>query len=216
MRRNLRLGSAMAAMGLVVIGLGPVARAQSVQVTATYNAAFGSGCPKNGKPVAYLNNGTDLVLGFGQLIAQVPTANGGLVDHKSCDIFLQITPPPGKQYRITRVLSGGSASIQPGAIGVQLSSYRFQLGPTAYFEPLLLTNDDAPPPGQSWFKAAMLHSNPRQPDGVWSVCGTNRDLIITESVTASNKEAFDPTETSSISQDFSWYSTFFLEFRDCN
>jgi hypothetical protein len=209
------LGLAVAGIGLAVMGVGSVAQAQQVPIKATYNGAFGSGCPKNGQPTAFLNNGTDLVLGFGLLNAQVPTASGGLVDHKSCEIFLQITAPAGTQYRLTRVLSGGFASVTPGATAVHLSSYRFQVGPSAYFEPTLLTNDDEPPPGTPWFKDADLHANPKLPDGVWSVCGTNRDLVISEALTVSNKEAVDPTQTSLISEDISWYSTFFLEFRPC-
>jgi hypothetical protein len=197
------LGLVAIGVGFMVMTAGSVAQAQ---VSIRDFKTIGSGCPKG--LTATINTGDALIIGFNDnFVVSIGQGNNNkALDRKACTISLLLDTPVGYAYTLTAFHTLGTAAVAPRSMGRHQTKYWFQGTPMTAYSTTLVGS------GDWWIDDSF--DNP-----VYSSChladGDQKYLDITTSLSLSAEAGWDPTTTSTITEDFAFGTVYDLGFAPC-
>jgi hypothetical protein len=83
----------------------------------------GDGCPPGSLAAALSDDGLAFTLSYSEMVASVGPGTGAADKSRRCQIQATVTVPPGWSYALASVDFRGFASLQPGVVAHQQSTY---------------------------------------------------------------------------------------------
>jgi len=148
----------------------------------------GSGCRPGTAAVGMSADNRFFTVTYSEYMVQVGTG-GKKHEKKKCKLDLVVRVPPGYTYAIAQVDYRGFAHLEPGATGLQTTSYHFQ----GQSQPVNTDHPFAGPLDDDWTTTDVTAL-------VYATCGKVRTLNIDTEITA-NIGTADPATTSVLAMD---------------
>ncbi|MBC3989925.1 DUF4360 domain-containing protein [Streptomyces sp. AC563] len=187
-----------AMLGLFGATLSPQSPASSIpnppteKVRVEVETVNGSGCPKDTAAVAVAPDNTAFTVTYSQYLARVGGSSDPTDARKNCQLSLLVHVPHGFTYAVASADYRGYASLQPGAVGRQKSSFYFQGSPDTTSS----THTFKGPRHDNW----QATDSTDWGELVWAPCGTRRNFNVNTELRVSAGTS-DPKQTSFMTMD---------------
>ncbi|MEJ3748472.1 DUF4360 domain-containing protein [Actinomycetes bacterium KLBMP 9797] len=169
--------------------------------------ANGSGCPAGTTSISIAPGNDAFTVTYRTFHAQAGAGAGAVDFRKNCQLNLQIRIPEGWTYAVAQIDHRGRAHLEPGATGIQRSSFYFAGVPATG----AVTHQFAGPYDDAWAVTNVVE----QAALIYGPCGGERNLNINNEVRVSAGTS-DPATNSSITMDSTTSGIYHFRWRQCS